>query len=47
LVALDAFGTSVVIKSGPVVALAILGGCVVVGIVVGYPIYRRTGRVPP
>jgi hypothetical protein len=46
LIALGAFGASVVIKSGLVVAAAILGGCIVVGVVIGYPIYRRTGRVP-
>jgi hypothetical protein len=47
VIALGAFGASVVIKSGFVVAVAILVGCIIVGVLIGYPIYRRTGRVPP
>ena len=41
-----ALGLSVALRSGVLVAVAILVGSLVLGIAIGYPLYRRTGRVP-
>ena len=46
LAALVAFGSAVVMKDGLLVAGAVLGVSIVIGVLVGYPLYRRTGRVP-
>jgi hypothetical protein len=46
VLATAAFGLGVVLKSGVLVMLAWGGGGVALGVAIGYPLFRRSGRVP-
>lgn len=46
LLATGAFGLGVVIKSGVLTMLVWGGAGIALGLVIGYPLFRRSGRVP-